>query len=196
VGPMVLDGLLAAPLANRSNFELSTGFRFGSRNLLITYHPETLLADWGISGFESLLRALERTECNVLFTHPNADAGRDQLLARLEAFIRRNPKWSWAVPSLGQQRYLDALHLFEAMAGNSSSGVIEAPLLGMPVLNIGDRQTGRIQHETVQNVSCESNAIKQVLEDLLKARARSEWRKQSATYRSVPAMEIVSWLLE
>ena len=152
VGPMVLDGLLAEPVSDRETFEKSTGFRFGKRNLLVTYHPETLLADRGMAGFEALLKALAGNPCHVLFTHPNADAGSDQLLARLQDFVQQHPQTCWAVASLGQRRYLAALQLFEAMAGNSSSGVIEAPLVGMPVLNIGNRQAGRLRGPSVCDV--------------------------------------------
>ena len=95
---MVLDGLLEAPPLSRIEFEQSTGYLFGSRNL-ITYHSETLLEDRGIAGFEALLQALEATPCHVLFTHPNADSGGDRL-PLLQAFIQRHPHRSWAVPSL------------------------------------------------------------------------------------------------
>jgi len=193
-GPMVLDGLLAAPPASRTAFEQSTGYRFGSRNLLITYHPETLLADRGVAGFEALLQVLEATPCHVLFTYPNADAGRDQLLALLQAFVQRHTQRSWAVPSLGQQRYLAALQLFEAMAGNSSSGVIEAPLLGMPVLNIGDRQAGRLRHGCVWDVPAELSALEHGLHQVLEAGKRSSWPRRRLQPGSAPTTAILTWL--
>ncbi|MCP9941914.1 UDP-N-acetylglucosamine 2-epimerase (hydrolyzing) [Cyanobium sp. ATX 6E8] len=194
VGPMVLDGLLAAPPASRSAFEQSTGFRFAERNLLITYHPETLLPDRGVAGFEALLEALERIPCHVLFTHPNADAGSEQLLQRLQAFVRRHPQRCWALPSLGQQRYLAALQLFEAMAGNSSSGVIEAPLLAMPVLNFGGRQAGRLRHGPVHDAPAEPEAIARGLEQVLQAGQRQHWPRPCPPPASAPAAAITAWL--
>jgi UDP-hydrolysing UDP-N-acetyl-D-glucosamine 2-epimerase len=194
VGPMVLDGLLAAPPASRSGFEQATGFRFGHRNLLITYHPETLLPDRGVAGFEALLAALERFSCQVLFTHPNADAGSEALLPRLQAFVQRHPDRSWALPSLGQQRYLAALQLFEAMAGNSSSGVIEAPLLGMPVLNIGSRQDGRLRHGGVHDVPPYPEAIAAGLEQVLAAGQRPGWPRPRPQPGSGPSAAIMAWL--
>ena len=194
VGPMVLDGLLAAPPASRSAFEQATGFRFGHRNLLITYHPETLLPDRGLAGFEALLAALEHVPCQVLFTHPNADAGSEALLPRLQAFVRRHPNRSWSLPSLGQQRYLAALQLFEAMAGNSSSGVIEAPLLGIPVLNIGGRQAGRLRHGCVHDVSPDPKAIAAGLEQVLAAGQRAGWPRPRPQAGSAPAATIIAWL--
>ena len=191
---MVLDGLLAAPPATRTAFEQKTGFRFGPHNLLITYHPETLLADRGVAGFKALLQALEATPCHVLFTYPNADAGRDQLLALLQAFVQQHPQRSWAVPSLGQQRYLAALQLFEAMAGNSSSGVIEAPLLGMPVLNIGDRQDGRLRHGCVWDVPAKLCALERGLQQVLGAGQRACWPRPSLQPGSGPMNAILAQL--
>ena len=194
VGPMVLDGLLAAPPASRSNFERATGFSFGHRNMLITYHPETLLPDRGVEGFEALLAALEHVPCQVLFTHPNADAGSEALLPRLQSFVERHPDRSWALPSLGQQRYLAALQLFEAMAGNSSSGVIEAPLLGMPVLNIGGRQAGRLRHGYVQDVPPDPETIAAGLEQVLAAGQRACWPRPRPQPGAAPATTIMAWL--
>jgi UDP-hydrolysing UDP-N-acetyl-D-glucosamine 2-epimerase len=194
VGPMVLDGLLAAPPASRSAFEQATGFRFAERNLLITYHPETLLPDRGVAGFEALLEALEQIPCHVLFTHPNADAGSEQLLQRLQAFVRRHPQRCWALPSLGQQRYLAALQLFEAMAGNSSSGVIEAPLLAMPVLNIGGRQAGRLRHGPVHDVPPDRIAITTGLEQVLVAGQRTSWPRPCTHQGTAPSARIMALL--
>ena len=194
VGPMVLDGLLAAKPESRSDFELATGYCFGSRNLLITHHPETLLTDRGVAGFEALLQALEVTPCHVLFTHPNADEGRGQLLALLQAFVQRHPHRSWVVPSLGQKRYLAALHLFEAMAGNSSSGVIEAPLVKMPVLNIGDRQAGRLRHGRVHDVPPDVELIRCGLEQVLEAGRLLSWPRPHPKFASSPSSAILTWL--
>ena len=105
VGPMVLDGLAAAPPASRTAFEHATGFRFAEQNLLVTYHPETLLADRGLAGFEALLAALEGMSCHVLFTYPNADEGSEVLLQRLLSFVNCHSHRCWAF-SLGQDRYL------------------------------------------------------------------------------------------
>lgn len=193
VGPMVLDGLLTAPPASRRDFEQATGFRFAERNLLITYHPETLLPGLGVAGFEALLWALKHIPCHVLFTHPNADAGSEQLLPHLQTFVQCHPERSWAVPSLGQQRYLAALQLFDAMAGNSSSGVIEAPLLGMQVLNIGGRQDGRLRHGPVHDVPPDPKAIAAGLEQVLAAGRRHGWPRPLANPGSAPTAAIMAW---
>jgi len=195
IGPMAIDGILTTPPSSRKEFERSTGFQFGSRNLLVTYHPETLLADRGISGFKALLKALEYTDCHVLFTYPNADSGSDQLLTLLRTFVNSNPGRSWALPSLGQKRYLQALQLFEAVAGNSSSGVIEAPLIGMPALNIGNRQSGRLRFGHVCEAKGNQDEIHKGLKYVLEAgsnrrAAQQRWPKKDTS----PTERIMKWL--
>jgi UDP-hydrolysing UDP-N-acetyl-D-glucosamine 2-epimerase len=195
VGPMVLDGLLKAPVAERSNFERSTGYRFAEKNLLVTYHPETLLPDRGVAGFEYLLKALEQISCNVLFTNPNADVGGDLLLQLVQTFCESHPRRSWQIPSLGQERYLEALQLFQAMAGNSSSGIIEAPLLGIPVLNIGKRQAGRLRHGHVIEVAPNYKAIYDGLGIVL---GEGKWVRQEQIQTAncePPSSLIVKWIV-
>ena len=175
VGPMVIDGMKHLPDIGRIDFEKSTGFKFGTKNLLVTYHPETLLQDRGVAGFKTLLEALEQIDCNVLFTQPNADEGSRELQEMLEIYVRKHQKKSLYIKSLGHARYLAALRLFEAMAGNSSSGIIEAPILSMPVLNIGGRQDGRVRSPLILDVSGESSAIRSGLSSVLAKGARNEW---------------------
>lgn len=194
VGPMVLDALNALSVVSRPEFEQYTGYQFGDNNLLVTYHPETLLPDRGVSGFEALLAALEHTSCHILFTHPNADEGSQSLMYMLEQFLISFPDRSWVVPSLGQENYLIALQLFEAVAGNSSSGVIEAPLLGIPVLNIGDRQSGRMRHGYVLDVPAELTAINSGLQQVLADGQRSSWPRPCPNPGSPPAETIATWL--
>ena len=151
-------------------------------------------ADQGLAGFEAFLQALEETPCHVLFTHPNADEGSDRFLARLEAFVQKHPQKSWAVSSLGQKHYLEALQLFEAMAGNSSSGLIEAPLIGMPVLNIGGRQAGRLRHECVRDVESTLQPIVEGLQTVLRAGRRTNWPRPLPLPDSAPGTAILNWL--
>lgn len=194
VGPMVLDGLHTLPVAMRSEFERQAGYRFGDSNLLVTYHSETILSDRGVAGFEALLAALVNVSCNILFTHPNADEGSQQIMRLLEEYVNAFPDRSWVVPSLGQKNYLIALQLFEAMAGNSSSGVIEAPLLGIPVLNIGDRQAGRLRHGYVLDVPVEVTAIASGLQQVLLYGQRSSWPRPFQQSGPPPAESIMTWL--
>ena len=87
IGPMIIDGIKKNKTLSKSNFEILTGYKFGKKNILVTYHPETLSEDYGLSGFLALLNAIKEIECNVLFTSPNADEGGGSLLIKLKEFI-------------------------------------------------------------------------------------------------------------
>ena len=194
VGPMVADSLLKTKPAISSEFEKATNYRFGSRNLLVTYHPETLLSDKGVGAFKDLLRAIDITKCNILFTYPNADSGSNQLLDIMKRFIENNPERCWAISSLGQERYMEALQLFDAIAGNSSSGIIEAPLVGMPVLNIGKRQSGRLRFGAVDEAPAEPAEISRILEKLLERGHKRNKSQTASRIRSSPSKAIMTWL--
>lgn len=195
IGPMVTDSLINFPSISRSRFEQITGFSFGSRNLLVTYHPETALPDKGIDCFKSFLSVLELVNCNVLFTHPNADEGSIQILRLIQEYVELHPHKAFVIASLGQDLYLGALSLFEAVAGNSSSAVIEAPLIGIPSLNIGERQAGRFQYPTVVNSPCLPSLILENLNTVLACGALSSWpRDLSQNVVVPPSVSILEWL--
>ena len=167
VGPMVIDGFKHLDLLSKKDFESRTGFNLAKKNLLITFHPETLSEDFGIKGLQNLLECLKKYDCNILFTAPNADVGSDLILNIINNFIKNTKGKSFFIPSLGQELYLNALLLFDCVVGNSSSGIVEAPLLGANVLNIGDRQKGRHRFGKVIDVKNDYNSISNAVSSVL-----------------------------
>ena len=165
VGPMAIDGLLNMQKLNKEEFQKKTNFSFNKKNFLITYHPETISKDLGINLFKNLLSVLDKINCNILFTSPNADFGHEIILEEIKRYINKNNSSSIFIPSLGQELYLNALRLFDCVIGNSSSGIIEAALIGNPVINIGDRQKGRYRFGKVIDVNSKKgieDAIKEI----------------------------------
>ncbi|MFD1802487.1 UDP-N-acetylglucosamine 2-epimerase [Mixta tenebrionis] len=150
--------------------ELSKTLNFDLRQpyMLVTYHPVTLAKEEPVLSFNTLVDALnEFPECQVIFTYPNADEGGRQIIPLLQAYASSQPSRVLAVPSLGQVRYLSALKYAAVVVGNSSSGIIEAPAFGVPTVNIGARQKGRLAAKSVINASINkvniSEAIKYAL---------------------------------
>ena len=169
VGPLVIDGLINLKNLSRKQFENLTGFEFSKTNLLITFHSETLSPDLGLELFSNLLKVLSNIDCNVLFTAPNADTGSEMIIEKIQNFISQRKNNFFYIPSLGQELYLNAIILFDCVMGNSSSGIIEAPLVKTKVLNIGNRQKGRYKFGSVLDVMNNdfkdiSNAVKCILE--------------------------------
>ena len=163
VGPLVIDGLINLKKISREEFQFKTKYNFSKKNFLITFHPETLAPDLGISGLKNVLKVLENYECNILFTSPNPDKGSDQIFEIIQKFIKKKPSKSMLIHSLGQELYLNALILFDCVIGNSSSGIIEAPLIKSKVLNIGDRQKNRYRFGPVIDVSNDINEIAKII---------------------------------
>ncbi|MGD0026320.1 MAG: UDP-N-acetylglucosamine 2-epimerase, partial [Xanthobacteraceae bacterium] len=127
------------------------------QNLLVTYHPATIDEAAVDRSVNALLSALGRLpDVYVIFTKANADPGGRRIHALVEAWAGNNAARAQCVASLGQRLYLSAMAVCDAVVGNSSSGLIEAPALGRPTVNIGRRQDGRLRAPSV--VDCPEDA--------------------------------------
>lgn len=157
VGGLGVDSIKRTTLLNRAELEKSMDFKFGSKNLLITFHPVTLDASGGSGQFEELLAALDALiNTNFIFTMPNADTGNHAISKMIDGFIASHPN-SRAYSSLGSLRYLSCIANVDGVVGNSSSGLLEVPSFKKGTINIGERQKGRIQSTSV--VDCAPNRV-------------------------------------
>ena len=193
-GPMVIDGILNCKTVSKKEFEKIFNFKFEDNNLLITYHPETRSLDNGIKGLKSLLSAIKEIDCNVLFTSPNEDKGGEKILKMILEFVSLEPNKYFFHHSLGQNNYINALKLFDGVAGNSSSGIIEAPLMRIPVLNIGNRQAGRIRFGNVFDVSSNFDEIKNGLNLIFNNYELTRKEENKLLNLKSPSLEIISWI--
>jgi GDP/UDP-N,N'-diacetylbacillosamine 2-epimerase (hydrolysing) len=151
VGGLGVDAIKRTALLNRAEFERSIDFKLGARNLLITFHPVTLEAQSPAEQMAELLSALSELEnTNLIFTMPNADTGGRKLAAMVDSFVDSHSN-ARVYTSLGQLRYLSCLKFVDGVVGNSSSGLTEAPSMGVGTINIGDRQKGRMVASSVIN---------------------------------------------
>jgi UDP-hydrolysing UDP-N-acetyl-D-glucosamine 2-epimerase len=157
VGAPGLDAIrLHEPLADAQVDEL-LGATMGERRLLVTYHPVTLEPDLVEERIAALLEALDASGLDLLFTAPNADTRTRTVTRAIEAFAAAHSN-ALVVPSLGSA-YFDVLSRAAAMVGNSSSGIIEAASFGLPVVNVGIRQQGRVRAANVIDVGNEADEI-------------------------------------
>jgi len=161
VGNPGLDHLKRQPLLDRGAVEEMLGASLGGRNLLITFHPVTLESDFGASQFDELLAALEGVESSTMlwFTMPNADTGGRSMAAILKSWTERHKDRAHLYPSLGHHGYLSLMAQVDAVVGNSSSGLYEAPSLKVATVDIGDRQRGRLAADSVLHAAPERGAI-------------------------------------
>lgn len=172
VGGLGVDAIRRVQLLDRASLEQSLDFRFGRRNLLVTFHPVTLEGSSSADQVRELLAALhELRDTQLLFTQPNADSGGREIALMVKDFVDAHPN-SRVFTSLGQQHYLSCLKLVDGVVGNSSSGLCEAPTFGVGTINIGERQKGRLQASSVINCPPERAAVLGALEELYSARFR------------------------
>ncbi|MAG67901.1 MAG: UDP-N-acetylglucosamine 2-epimerase (hydrolyzing) [Pseudomonadales bacterium] len=146
VGGMGVENIARLPLLGRREFEESIGFELSVRNLLVTFHPVTLEDNTAEAQFSELLSALDVLEnTHVIFTKANSDTAGRAINLMIDEYVRCNSARAVAFSSLGQLRYLSALQYVDAVVGNSSSGLAEAPSFKIGTINVGDRQKGRIK---------------------------------------------------
>ena len=158
VGGLGIDNIKRLKLLERAELEDALDIKFGKRNLLVTFHPVTLEASTAINQMAELLAALaELKDTKLIFTLPNADNDGRALIKMVQQFVSTNAN-SQAYTSLGQLRYLSCLANVNGVIGNSSSGLTEAPSFGIGTINIGDRQKGRVQAQSV--INCEPNRLR------------------------------------
>lgn len=161
VGSPGLDHLRRRPLLDRAALEQALGQPLGARNLLVTFHPVTLDADDGHGQFSELLAALDGLDpaVHLWFTRPNADAGGRTFATLLDDWASSRTHRVHVHASLGSLRYLSLMALSDAVVGNSSSGLYEAPSLRRPSVDIGTRQQGRLAATSVLRCPPERGAI-------------------------------------
>ena len=161
VGSLSLDNILSQQLSSREELEEHLGVRLEPPVGLVTLHPTTL-ADAREDELAAVSGALEACRATWVITLPNSDPGGAEIRRGFLALASKHENIV-AVPSLGAARYLGLLRIANVVVGNSSSGVTEAPLVGVPTVNIGDRQRGRIRFESVIDVPPNVDAIVQAI---------------------------------
>ncbi|MEZ5757449.1 MAG: UDP-N-acetylglucosamine 2-epimerase [Emcibacteraceae bacterium] len=155
VGAPGLDNIDKLELLSVNELSKSMKCELSKPYAVVTYHPVTLPYRSNLEAIDELMKALkEFSEMQFIITYPNADTYGRQIIDKLKEFSRDNENII-LVNSLGQLRYLSAIKNAEFVLGNSSSGIIEVPSFGIPTINIGDRQKGRIYAESV--IHCDDN---------------------------------------
>ncbi|MEN3158167.1 UDP-N-acetylglucosamine 2-epimerase [Alkalimonas sp. NCh-2] len=184
VGEVGLDNLLRMKLLSKGEFESAIGRPLKNKNLLITYHPETTQAVAEVKeNFSQLLDALDILDDSLLiFTKANADVGGRMINQMIEQYVVDNSHKAIAFQSLGQLRYLSALQFVDAVVGNSSSGIVEAPSFKIATINIGDRQKGRVRAKSTIDVCADKADIGRAFNTIYSADFQKQLRSTTNPY--------------
>jgi GDP/UDP-N,N'-diacetylbacillosamine 2-epimerase (hydrolysing) len=191
-GAMGMDNINRMHFLGREEFEKAIDFKLGERNLLVTLHPETINPEAAGAQTSEMLNALDKlSDTHIIFTQPNADTGHQAIVDRIRDFVFRAGDRAILIKSMGQLNYLSAMKHVDAVVGNSSSGIIEAPGFRIGTLNIGRRQEGRIRAASVIDCECTEEAILAGLEKIYSEEFQSMLKKVKNPYGSGGAAEKV-----
>ncbi|MEG0297769.1 MAG: UDP-N-acetylglucosamine 2-epimerase [Clostridium sp.] len=158
VGDSGIENIKLTNLMNKDELKESLGVEIDENTILATYHPVTLEVDEVEEQIHNLISALEKIDNTMIITYPNSDNGGDIIIKALDEFGAKN-KNVHLFKSLGSLRYLSVMELCGLIVGNSSSALIEAPYMKKPVINIGNRQKGRLMAENIIQTGYESDEI-------------------------------------
>jgi UDP-hydrolysing UDP-N-acetyl-D-glucosamine 2-epimerase len=162
VGALGLENFKRFKLLSREEIENRLNFKLKRKNFLITYHPVTAVNE---DGVDELINALKSFgDVGQIITMPNSDPGFSKIVESFSSYAKMREN-IYLTSNLGSLLYLSIMKISDAVIGNSSSGIAEAPFVGVPTLNIGARQKGRIHADSV--INCTPDEIKQKIEYIL-----------------------------
>jgi len=168
VGALGVENVMKTDFMSKEEIEQSLNFQLTDKCLLCTYHPVTLSNMSSEAQVMNLLKALDDyQDYHIIFTYSNSDTNSQIIIKRIQEYVDQNPGRCMFIPSLGQRRYFSVLKYVKAVLGNSSSGIIEVPSFGIPTLDIGDRQKGRIAADSVIHCGYSKDEIKEGLKKVI-----------------------------
>lgn len=183
VGAIGVENIHKMTLLTKEEIEKNINFSLSEHSLLVTFHPVTLENASAEAQFGNLLDALVKLDkYKIIFTMPNSDTNGRIIRRLIDEFVSSHPTRSIAFASLGKMRYLSVLQYVTAVVGNSSSGIIEVPTFGIPSLNIGNRQKGRIAAPSVIHCGTSEVEIATGLQKVLSEEVRMLARKKENPY--------------
>jgi UDP-N-acetylglucosamine 2-epimerase (non-hydrolysing)/GDP/UDP-N,N'-diacetylbacillosamine 2-epimerase (hydrolysing) len=150
VGPLAIDGLKDVKSISKEQLESDLGVQFKEKLFVVTYHPVTRRKGADADVVHEMIAAIDQfPDTTVIVTGVNADAGNVAIRRVFQEYAESRAGYVSVHESLGHERYLNLIKIADIVIGNSSSGIIEAPLVGTPTVNIGERQKGRLREPSV-----------------------------------------------
>lgn len=198
VGAIGLDNIRDLKLLSKEELEADLDIKFKKYNYQITFHPETLNNLSSAEQFQNLLNVVEKQEDSFfIFTKANADTDGRIINQMIDDFVNKHPNIAKAFSSLGTLRFLSVVKVCDAIVGNSSSGILEAPSLLTATINIGDRQKGRAQASSIINVDNSEKGISSGFESVKKIIAIDQLSEVKNPYdNGGAAKEILNKIIE
>jgi GDP/UDP-N,N'-diacetylbacillosamine 2-epimerase (hydrolysing) len=166
VGGLGIDNIKKLQLLTKDYFEKAINFSLNKKNILVTFHPVTLEESTAKTQFQELLDSISALiDTNIIFTKANSDTGGRVINNMIDSYVSAHDN-TISFTSMGQLNYLSSLQFMDAVVGNSSSGLHEAPSFKIATVDIGDRQKGRIKANSVISCLPEKKSIDNALKEL------------------------------
>lgn len=197
VGAPALDNISRLELLDADAITADVGLSGEGPLFVITYHPVTRSTVGALEPHSQLMRALDRfPDARLLITKANADAEGSRINRAWEEYVSLNRDRAVLVASLGQRRYLSAVKAASVVIGNSSSGLVEAPALATPTVDIGDRQRGRLKASSVIEARERQDEISAAIVRALSAEFRAELKANMSVYGAPGASARIKEILK
>jgi GDP/UDP-N,N'-diacetylbacillosamine 2-epimerase (hydrolysing) len=196
VGGMGVDTIKKTKFLKKELLEKKINFTFKKKNIFVNYYPVTLEKNTSKNQIKEIIKALRMFKNEgIIFSMPNADHNSKVIYREISNFVKKNKNVK-AFKSLGSLKYLSCLKLVDVILGNSSSGLLEAPTLKIPTLNIGDRQKGRLKAKSVIDCPPKSKKIVYYLNKILSSYKKNKYQNFKSPYGAPGASKKIVSILE
>jgi len=197
VGRLAQDEIRSMEVVSQDVLQRHIDVSLGGQLFVVTFHPATASASDQTVVVNNLTQALnDFPDASVVITGTNNDVGGREVAETLQLWAGLNSSRVCYVPSLGSKKYISLLRIADCVIGNSSSGLVEAPLLGIPSVNIGDRQAGRDRSPTVTDCGIEVDEIRSAIISASKEISRSKEHASSSSSEPTVSTLILRRLLQ
>lgn len=196
VGSIGVENIKKLKVISKAEVEQQLGFQFRERNIIVAFHPATLDQENSQEQFSHLLNVLnEAVDLGIIFTKANADTNGRVINRMIDDFVMKNASRAVAFISMGQLRFFNAMRHVNAVVGNSSSGIIEAPSLKIGTINIGNRQAGRIRAASIIDCHPAADSIRHAFDKLFSTDFQAKLKEVTNPYdggcASIKIVEII-----
>ncbi len=183
-GACGVENIESLNLVNKNELETQFKIKLSAPLFLITFHPTTLENTDSQTQIGELLKALDTFDnANIIFTQSNADTGNQIITKMIQQYTESHKERMLFFSSLGVLKYLSFMKICDVVIGNSSSGIIEAPALRKPTINIGDRQRGRLLADSIIQTNCDKESISQSIHKALSPDFKNLLNKFTPLYK-------------
>ena len=197
VGGLGVDSIKNINLLPKNKLTKKFGINFKEKNILITYHPVTLSGDYENTGLINLLNFLEQTQdIFFIFTMPNADPGYEIIKKLKKDFVNNNIDRAIYFDSMGHKNFLSTMNCVDAIVGNSSSGILEAPTFKIATINIGERQEGRLKAKSIIDCSNDIESIRKAFKKIYSEKFQAKLLKVKNPYGNGNAAKKIMSILQ